>query len=82
MLQAWGIDTLEWFEKPSGRRTLGAAVSIALVLAIAVLVWEVASNAVDRYLTTQHREGIDLHRGGDSGLCYHCCARRCSFFSA
>jgi small conductance mechanosensitive channel len=42
---------------------LGAAVSIALVLAIAVLVWEVASNAVERYLTTQHREGIDRHRG-------------------
>jgi moderate conductance mechanosensitive channel len=62
VLQAWGIGALDWLGQPVGKRVLGAVVSIALVLVIAVLAWEVASNAIERYLTTQNREGGDLQR--------------------
>jgi small conductance mechanosensitive channel len=60
MVQVWGIGVLDWLEQPVGKRVLGAAVSIALVLVVAVLAWEVASNAIDRYLTTQDQGGGDL----------------------
>ncbi len=62
VLQAWGIGALSWLEQPVGRRTLGAALSIALVLVAAVLFWEAASNATERFLTAQHQEGGDLQR--------------------
>jgi moderate conductance mechanosensitive channel len=62
LLQVWGIGVLDWLEQPVGKRVLGAAVSIALVLVVAVLAWEVASNAIERYLTTQDRDGGDLQR--------------------
>ena len=62
VLQAWGIGALDWLEQPVGKRVLGAVVSIALVLVVAVLAWEVASNAIQRYLTTQGQDGGDLQR--------------------
>jgi small-conductance mechanosensitive channel len=62
VLQAWGIGVLDWLDQPVGKRVLGAAVSIALVLVVAVLAWEVASNAIERYLTMQDQDGVDLQR--------------------
>jgi small conductance mechanosensitive channel len=53
---------VDWLEQPVGKRVLGAVVSIALVLVIAVLAWEVASNAIQRYLMTQDQGGGDLQR--------------------
>ena len=62
VLQIWGVGVLDWLEQPVGQRVLGAAVSIALVLVVAVLAWEVASNTIERYLTTQDQDSSDLHR--------------------
>ena len=61
VLQIWGVGVLDWLEQPAAR-VLGAAVSIALVLVVAVLAWEVASNTIERYLTTQDQDSGDLHR--------------------
>jgi len=61
MLETWGIAATEWFGQPAGRRLLGALTSIALVLAIAVLVWEVASGAIERYLRQANGDGTAQH---------------------
>ncbi|MBL8659227.1 MAG: mechanosensitive ion channel [Rhodospirillales bacterium] len=50
ILDVWGVDILAWLSQPLGSRIVGAAVSIAIVLAIAVLVWELANIAIERRL--------------------------------
>lgn len=51
ILNAWGVGAIAWLGSQHGQRAIGAALSIALTLAIAVLVWEIANGAVERYLT-------------------------------
>ncbi len=47
ILDVWGVDVLGWLSQPLGSRIVGGAVSIAIVLAIAVLVWELANVAIE-----------------------------------
>lgn len=54
---AWGIDTLEWIVSGSGKVLLGAVLNILLILAVAVLVWELASGSIQRYLAGDGPEG-------------------------
>jgi small-conductance mechanosensitive channel len=62
LFEAWGIGAFGWLQQPLGQRALGAALSIAVVLAVAVLVWEIASSAIERYLSRQDRDGSALQR--------------------
>lgn len=50
VLNAWGIGALAWIGSQPGRQAVGAALSIALTLVFAVIVWEIANGAVERYL--------------------------------
>src|SRR5437763_3238266 len=50
VLQAWDIHSFAWFETGLGRQTAGALLSIGLVLAIALAVWELFSAAIERQL--------------------------------
>ncbi len=50
LLQAWGIDVIGWLELQSVRHILGSLASIALVVIIAVAVWELVNAAVERAL--------------------------------
>lgn len=50
LLQAWGIDVIGWLELQSVRHMLGSLASIALVVVIAVAVWELVNAAVERAL--------------------------------
>src|SRR5204862_146035 len=56
VLQAWDIRSFAWFETGLGRQTSGALLSIGLVLAIALAVWELFSAAIEPQLA-----GLDAH---------------------
>ncbi|HYC03277.1 MAG TPA: mechanosensitive ion channel domain-containing protein [Azospirillaceae bacterium] len=63
ILQAWGVDSLAWLASPFGQRVSASAVSIVLVIALALLAWEVVSSLIERYLTATDREtGQKLER--------------------
>jgi len=51
LLQAWGIGGFAWVTSEIGRRILSSAASILAVLAGAVVVWELVSGAIERYLS-------------------------------
>ncbi|MBM3571535.1 MAG: mechanosensitive ion channel [Alphaproteobacteria bacterium] len=50
LLQVWGINAFAWIASPIGRRIVGAAITIMFILAVATIVWEVASTLIERYL--------------------------------
>jgi len=50
VLQAWNIGAFAWFGSDLGRRVTGNALSIAVVLIIALALWELAASAIERYL--------------------------------
>jgi small conductance mechanosensitive channel len=57
ILTAWGVDAFAWWATPAGGRLLSTIVSIAIVLAGAAFVWEVASAAIENYLARRTEEG-------------------------
>ena len=50
VLQAWNIGAFAWFRSDIGRRITGNLLSIGLVLALAILIWESVASAIERYL--------------------------------
>jgi moderate conductance mechanosensitive channel len=50
VLQAWDIRSFAWFQTEFGRKTAGALMSIAVVLAIAFAAWEVLVAVIERHL--------------------------------
>jgi moderate conductance mechanosensitive channel len=50
VMQAWGIAAFDWFRTEFGRRATGGMLSIAVVLAVSLAVWEVFSAAIERNL--------------------------------
>jgi moderate conductance mechanosensitive channel len=57
ILEAWKVDAYQWLKAPAGQRLFSVFFSIALVLAIAVAVWEVVNVATERYLAEAERSG-------------------------
>src|SRR5262249_34182928 len=57
VLQAWDISSFAWFSTGLGRQTAGTLLSIALVLAIALAVWELFAAAIERYLARLDAQG-------------------------
>jgi moderate conductance mechanosensitive channel len=51
VLQAWNVAAFAWFGSDLGRRVTGNALSIAVVLVIALALWELAASAIERYLS-------------------------------
>ncbi len=62
LLQAWGVDTFSWFDSSFGRRVTGAAVAIGAVLLVALVVWEMFSSAIERYLAAVDDDGKPMVR--------------------
>jgi small conductance mechanosensitive channel len=62
VLQAWDIESFAWFGSPVGRRLTSGLVSIAIVLFLALVAWEIFSSAVERYLTAVDEQGTPLPR--------------------
>jgi small conductance mechanosensitive channel len=50
LLQAWGVDALAWVAHQYVRDVAGTVLSIAIVVVIAIAVWELISAAVERAL--------------------------------
>ncbi len=50
ILAAWGADVLGWLSQPAGSRVIGGVISIAIVAAGAVLLWELANVAIESRL--------------------------------
>lgn len=57
VLEAWGIDSAAWLTTPIGQRITSAVITIALLLVATVVVLEIASAAIERYLS---RDGADV----------------------
>ncbi len=51
LAQAWGFNTFAWFNTPIGHRVTGSLLSIATVLLATLVLWELFSSAVERYLS-------------------------------
>lgn len=62
LLQAWGANILGWFDSTLGRQITGSAVSIGTVIALAIVVWELFSSAIERYLAGLDEEGAAPRR--------------------
>jgi small conductance mechanosensitive channel len=55
-LEAWGVDSFGWIGSNLGRRVLGALATVGLLAVLAVIVWEMASTAIERRLRAAERE--------------------------
>jgi moderate conductance mechanosensitive channel len=56
VLQAWSIDAFGWLASDMGRGLVGSLMTIVFIVVMAVLVWEIFSSAIERYL---HRGAAD-----------------------
>jgi len=53
LLQIWGATPFDWLASEAGRGLLGRIFSVALIVAVALLVWEVATAFIERALRRQ-----------------------------
>jgi small conductance mechanosensitive channel len=54
---AWGIDALGWATGGTGRVLLGGVFNILVIVGVALLVWELASGGIERYLADTDAQG-------------------------
>lgn len=51
LLEAWGIDAFAWVGTPVGQHVTGSVVSIVFVAVLSILIWEMVSSVIERYLS-------------------------------
>lgn len=61
-LAGWGVDTGSWVESTVGRRLVEGGTTIAITLVFAVLVWEVVSAFIERFLSGAGADGVQVER--------------------
>lgn len=64
IVSAWGLDVPGWLQSAAGKRFVSGAVSIVIVLVVALVVWEGASSAIERYLNRAAADDRDRARRG------------------
>jgi small conductance mechanosensitive channel len=62
LLEAWGVDSFAWLGSEVGRRLTGSLISIALVLAVLWIGWELLDTAIERYLEERGPDGEVIER--------------------
>jgi small conductance mechanosensitive channel len=62
LAQAWGLDTLGLLSSDAGRHVVTSGISIGAVLVGALVVWELVSGAIERYLAATDTDGHALQR--------------------
>jgi small conductance mechanosensitive channel len=62
LLQAWGLGVFAWFTEPAGREVLARLVTIALIVVVALVVWEMTSAMIERYLAAEDETGETVER--------------------
>ena len=60
LLEAWGVDSVGWLGTDFGQRLAGSALTIAGLVVAAVLLWETASSAIERYLEGDGQGGAPV----------------------
>ncbi|MCF8479868.1 MAG: mechanosensitive ion channel [Rhodospirillum sp.] len=63
ILESWGADSLDWVSGPLGQRLIGGVLSIALVVAIGLVVWEAVVATADRFLRDTDEKGNTIELG-------------------
>ncbi len=63
ILQAWGLDIFSWLAGDTGRVVVGRAVTVALIVTAAFLLWEIVSALIERVLSATDTEGNAVDRG-------------------
>jgi small conductance mechanosensitive channel len=51
VLEAWGLRVFAWVASPMGQKVITAATDIAVILALAMLTWDLVSALIERQLT-------------------------------
>ncbi|MBV9524141.1 MAG: mechanosensitive ion channel, partial [Alphaproteobacteria bacterium] len=62
ILQAWSLNAFSWLNSDFGRHLTGSVVSIGAVVLVALVLWELFSSAIERYLSAVDGNGILLQR--------------------
>ncbi len=62
LLQAWGIGVFGWLAGPAGRELVSRLVTIIVIVILALVLWEVISHAIERYLNAEGRDGKTVER--------------------
>jgi small-conductance mechanosensitive channel len=64
LLEAWGLDALEWFQGGAiGGRLVSAVVTIGVALVAAIAVWEGIISSIDRHMARLARQGDYVRMG-------------------
>lgn len=62
VLEAWQIGVSQWLTSEFGARFVAAAATVAIVLVLAMAVWEMVTSAVEHYLNRTDDEGELVER--------------------
>jgi small conductance mechanosensitive channel len=62
ILQAWNVAAFSWLDSDLGRRVTTSLISIGTVILVALMVWELFSSAVERYLNAVDQDDIPVAR--------------------
>jgi small conductance mechanosensitive channel len=52
VLQAWGLDILQWLGEAEGRALVSRLASIGAIVLLAIIGWEILSASIERYLAS------------------------------
>ena len=52
ILEAWGVEVFAWVASPFGQKIASSAVSIGLIVGLALVTWELLSSLIERQLTS------------------------------
>ena len=58
VLQAWNVAAFAWFGTDFGRRMTGHALSIGIILVVALAIWEMSASAIERYLSAMDARDV------------------------
>lgn len=62
LLEAWGMNSFGWLGSEVGRHLIGRLVSVALVVGLVWLAWELLDNAIERHLEEHGPDGQPVER--------------------
>jgi len=63
ILEAWHVDVLTWLATEAGGNVIGRIAAIAVIVVVALLIWEVVSAVIERYL--KNGDDVDSEVGAE-----------------
>lgn len=62
LLQVWGAHSFAWIVSDVGKRLTGSVAAVVIVVALSIMLWEILSSLIERYLGETDENGIPLPR--------------------